>query len=199
MVDIRHLLNKPDAPRRLRSLDEFPRTHWRAADDPVWVQARRKRTLGPAGALLTMVIGGVALGLAVSAVPTSSFGRSDAIDAQAVRYFGTCHVGGGRNCVVDGDTFWIDGERIRIADIDTPETHPARCAEEAALGGRATERLRELLNAGAVELATVDRDEDRYGRKLRIVSRDGVSLGGTLVNEGLARRWAGERQPWCAV
>lgn len=31
------------------------------------------------------------------------------------------------------------------------------------------------------------RDEDKYGRKLRIVMRDGESLGGALVDEGLAR------------
>lgn len=28
------------------------------------------------------------------------------------------------NCVVDGDTFWFKGEKIRIADIDTPELSP---------------------------------------------------------------------------
>ena len=43
-------------------------------------------------------------------------------DASAPR-FGFCHKGGGSDCVVDGDTFWIDGTKIRIADIDTPETH----------------------------------------------------------------------------
>ena len=36
--------------------------------------------------------------------------------------FSSCHVGGGYNCVVDGDTIWLNGQKIRIADIDTPET-----------------------------------------------------------------------------
>jgi micrococcal nuclease len=111
--------------------------------------------------------------------------------------FGFCHSGGGTNCVVDGDTFWLAGERIRIADIDAPETHPPRCAEEARLGGAATERLQALLNQGPVTLQIADRDTDRYGRKLRIVTRDGRSLGGQLVDEGLARHWTGRRQPWC--
>lgn len=113
------------------------------------------------------------------------------------RNFGSCHIGGGTNCVVDGDTFWMDGEKIRVADIDAPETHPARCSYEQQLGDRATERLRELLNAGPVELGSVDRDTDRYGRKLRIVYRNGQSLGDQLVSEGLARQWTGSRQPWC--
>jgi endonuclease YncB( thermonuclease family) len=100
--------------------------------------------------------------------------------------------------VVDGDTFWYGGAQIRIADIDTPEIHPPRCAYEAELGMRATRRLTELLRAGPFELEPImDRDEDKYGRKLRIVVRDGQSLGDQLVAEGLARRWVGRRMPWC--
>src|SRR6185369_6931931 len=49
-------------------------------------------------------------------------------------HFGNCYTGGGRNCVVDGDTFWMDGVKIRIADIDAPETHPPHCARERELG-----------------------------------------------------------------
>lgn len=111
--------------------------------------------------------------------------------------FGVCHGGGGRNCVVDGDTFRFEGEKYRIADIDTPETHPARCAEEAVLGEAATRRLRALLNEGAFTLDEADRDIDVHGRKLRIVTRGGASIGDQLVDEGLARRWEGYRRPWC--
>ncbi|UIJ82366.1 hypothetical protein [Rhizobium leguminosarum] len=31
------------------------------------------------------------------------------------------------NCVVDGDTVWFNGQKIRIVDIDTPELSPPRC------------------------------------------------------------------------
>lgn len=117
-------------------------------------------------------------------------------DALSAR-FGFCHSGGGRDCVVDGDTFWFAGEKYRVADIDTPETHPARCAEEAALGEAATGRLRDWLNAGSFSLESSGRDTDRYGRKLRIVTRDGASVGSALVAEGLARPWEGRRRPWC--
>ena len=101
--------------------------------------------------------------------------------------------------VVDGDTFWLAGEKIRIADIDTPETHPPRCAREAELGEKATRRLESLLRQAPFEIVPIGgRDEDRYGRKLRIVTRGGRSLGDTLVAEGLARTWIGRREPWCA-
>ena len=39
--------------------------------------------------------------------------------------------------------------------------------------------------------------KDRYGRKLRIVEVNGVSVGDTLVREGLARWYEGGRRPWC--
>jgi endonuclease YncB( thermonuclease family) len=99
--------------------------------------------------------------------------------------------------VVDGDTLWLEGENIRIADIDAPETHDYRCPEEKALGDRATQRLHSLVNGGAVSLGSVDRDQDRYGRKLRLVYVDGRGVGDTLVQEGLARYYRGGKQPWC--
>jgi endonuclease YncB( thermonuclease family) len=107
--------------------------------------------------------------------------------------------GGGDVRVIDGDTFVYAGTRIRIADIDTPEVH-GRCPAESALAARATRRLNGLLVQGPFELHSLPsgRDEDRYGRKLRIVTRAGRSLGDVLVAEGLARTWTGRRERWCA-
>nr|CAD6612920.1 nuclease [Rhizobium sp. Khangiran2] len=102
------------------------------------------------------------------------------------------------HCVVDGDTLWHNGTKIRVADIDTPEVGDPKCSSEAALGAKATQRMLQLVNAGPFEMKAWDgRDEDKYGRKLRFLVRDGRSLGDILVSEGLARRWAGRRQPWC--
>jgi endonuclease YncB( thermonuclease family) len=111
--------------------------------------------------------------------------------------FGLCHSGGGTNCVVDGDTIWIAGQNVRLADIDTPETHEPRCASELELGNRATARLHQLVNEGEVTLSTIDRDSDVHGRKLRLVLVNGVSVGETLVGEGLARWYEGGRKSWC--
>lgn len=114
------------------------------------------------------------------------------------RQFSICKTGGGVNCVVDGDTIWLDGVKIRVADIDAPETHPPRCQLEADLGNKATIRLQALLNAGPFEARSIgSRDVDKYGRKLRVLMRESQSLGETLVQEGLARKWDGSRHPWC--
>ena len=102
-------------------------------------------------------------------------------------------------CVVDGDTFWLNGEKVRIADINAPETHSAGCPAEQALGDRAALRLVSLLNAGPFALDTEGRATDRYGRSLRVVRRGGRSLGGQLVAEGLAEPWRGRRSDWCML
>ena len=103
-----------------------------------------------------------------------------------------------RTCVVDGDTIWLSGVKIRIADIDTPEISEPKCQSEYALGIRARDRLQELLNEGPFEVLPIgNRDEDQYGRKLRVLVRSGRSLGDQLVSEGLARTWTGRREPWC--
>lgn len=144
------------------------------------------RTIGQFGRQIgSMLGGGVLAGLATIA-HTAGRGppaTSGITIAPVAASFSLCFTGGGTNCVVDGDTFWIGGEKVRIADIDAPETHPSRCDREADLGRRATLRLQTLLNAGPVSLASADRDTDRYGRLLRIVERDGQSLGDQLVDE----------------
>ncbi|MDS7598453.1 thermonuclease family protein [Agrobacterium tumefaciens] len=109
-----------------------------------------------------------------------------------------CDADNRKTCVVDGDTIWWNGQKIRIADIDTPEISEPRCEAERARGVLATQRLIALINAGPFELhALPGRDQDRYGRKLRVLVRDGRSLGDILVFEGLARTWSGRREPWC--
>jgi len=111
--------------------------------------------------------------------------------------FGVCSGSGRVTCVVDGDTFWFRGQKIRIADINAPEVSHPGCAREAALGKAATGRLVALLNQGPFSLAAGKRDQDRYGRLLRTVTRSGASVGGALVREGLAEEWKGYRGNWC--
>ena len=110
-----------------------------------------------------------------------------------------CQPGPRDNCVIDGDTFWLAGEKIRLSDINAPETHGAACANERALGERAEARLLALLNQGSFALEVPPRATDRYGRALRIAVRHGRSLGAQLVSEGLAEPWRGRRSDWCAL
>lgn len=132
--------------------------------------------------------------LALAASPSTD---TAAVPQTRMHRFEICAPGPRVTCVVDGDTFWLDGTKIRIADINTPETSQPSCAAEAVLGKRATRRLVELLNAGPFELEVQGRELDRYGRALRVVTRKGRSLGAVLEAEGLAEHWKGRRGDWC--
>lgn len=112
--------------------------------------------------------------------------------------FGFCAGRSGDNCVIDGDTFILQGQTIRLAGIDTPEIGGARCDDERARGKAAEARLHQLLNAGQVALVRMgDRDRDRYDRLLRDAEVNGQSVSDRLVAEGLARPWRGAKEPWC--
>ena len=113
-------------------------------------------------------------------------------------HFTRCGPGRGHACVVDGDTFKLGDRKIRIIAIDAPETHPARCPDEAAKGEAATARLQVLLNQGPFKMTGSYGDlTDRYGRDLRTIMRDGKSIADQLREEGLVRRYLGYRIPWC--
>jgi micrococcal nuclease len=136
---------------------------------------------------------------AVAALSYFAF-RPVQTDAVSGTYFRMCEQPPHYSCVIDGDTFYVRGQAVRISDIDTPETRQPQCIYEAELGARASRRLLALLNTGPFTLERHGvRDADQYGRKLRVVVRDGRSLGGTLVSEGLAREWTGQREPWCGA
>ena len=175
---------------------EIVRSYRGASRSRFRTQSPVRHHLGFAALLGGVFLAAAAVGGAVlphAATQPASLGTSTSIS----RTLAMCSAGRGSNCVIDGDTFRLDGQSIRIADIDTPEARNYRCAAEKALADRATARMRQLLNAGPFELAPYERDQDQYGRKLRIIRRDGQSLGQVLVAEGLARSWDGARHPWC--
>ncbi len=107
------------------------------------------------------------------------------------REFPVCGSGKRLNCVVDGDTFWFNGEKIRIASIDAPELR-GQCRQEKKLAERATQRLSEILSRQAF---TVQRSGlDRYGRTLASIEGSSGEAGAILVHEGLARPWSGRKE-----
>ncbi len=146
--------------------------------------------------LPTVLISGAAIGFFAFDLQPRKVG----IEARqgSVAKFRFCARAGQQQCVVDGDTIHFGGNIIRLEDIDTPEIRSSKCASERALGKKAKRRLLSLLNSGPVRAVyTGGRDEDQYGRKLRVIEVDGRSVGDSLVAEGLARRWDGARRSWC--
>jgi endonuclease YncB( thermonuclease family) len=104
--------------------------------------------------------------------------------------------------VIDGDTVEVRGagERIRLANIDTPETGVrAQCAAERAAGDTAAETARALVARAEAIVITRTGRVDRYGRTVGFVVLDGRDLGAAMIDAGLARPWRGRREPWCAA
>lgn len=89
--------------------------------------------------------------------------------------------------VIDGDTFEMDGDRIRLHGIDALEiSGPCPALSEAA-----TEALRERLAAGAVECFLPPHGDavDRHGRLVRRCEVGGQDVAAALVAVGLAVDW----------
>jgi micrococcal nuclease len=98
------------------------------------------------------------------------------------------------NCVVDGDTFWLDGVKYRISNIDTPELK-GNCAKERQIAGKARDRLASLMDQSPIRIQ-ID-GTDAYGRRLAKVSGPGGDIGDRLASEGLAEVWGGSFINWC--
>jgi micrococcal nuclease len=94
--------------------------------------------------------------------------------------------------LVDGDTLdvLVDGrtERVRLLNIDTPETkHPDKAVQ--CLGPEAADLLAELAPPGArIRLEYDEEREDRYGRTLAAAfTADGRLINAEVARAGLGR------------
>lgn len=89
--------------------------------------------------------------------------------------------------VVDGDTIaLVDGTRVRLVQIDTPEKG------DECYGNEASDVTRRLLPPGTqvrIEQDPSLDQEDRFGRKLAYVWRGDEDINLRLVEEGAAGVW----------
>jgi micrococcal nuclease len=99
--------------------------------------------------------------------------------------------------ITDGDTIRLNnGTRVRLVGFNTPEKFEPMCSNEAKLGNRASDRLRELVGQAAstaVSLVacsckpgTQGAKKCNYGRSCGKLELDGRDVGQILISEGLA-------------
>ena len=86
----------------------------------------------------------------------------------------------GEVVVIDGDTLRLPGgERLRLADVDTPERGRPFADEASAF-------VLARISGRALSLVPADGPRDRYGRRLGDLLVEGESLSAQLVSAGLA-------------
>jgi endonuclease YncB( thermonuclease family) len=150
----------------------------------------REMFLGIAGILIfATAIGAAVLMLAMFTV----FRDDPAADARYAQ-FNQCYVAAGPNCVLDGGTIYVGGQRIEIAGLEAPKINDSKCDQEHDRGIQAATELALLLNSGPVTVDAPFRDQSgRVVRKVEVKGRD-VAL--RMVDQDLAHQ-AGSGLLWC--
>ena len=115
--------------------------------------------------------------------------------------------------VIDGDTIMVRGysRHVRLLGFDTPETgFEARCAAERTLAAKATQRLRQIVADGGLDLALppcacwrrMGKFACNDGRYCGVLKAKGRDVSALMIGEGLARpdqcgKACRRREPWC--
>ncbi len=104
--------------------------------------------------------------------------------------------------ITDGDTVALKKpdaapERIRLLDIDAPETWHPRCEAELVKGLQAKARLAELVRGGPVDVRRSGK-LDPYQRTLARLDTAFGDAGSILLAEGLAVHWRPGPSAWRA-
>lgn len=104
--------------------------------------------------------------------------------------------------VIDGDTIDLcqgdKVERIRIANLDAPESYRPKCAKEKHLGLAAKDEALRFFIRPSVDLDVTRYNTDRYGRSVAAVSVNGVDFATHMIEAGHGVKWQfNEKHNWC--
>ena len=162
-----------------------------ALEKKVEASSREREILGGVAGVLLFALAIVAIIVGISVATLSKY---DPAAAAAAARFNQCY-NGGANCVIDGDTIYVAGEKVEIAGIAAPQIQAAACADERNRGIDAAIGLADRLNGGKVTVGGPIRDPS--GREVRKVAVDGRDVAAAMVGAGLARDDSSAPRSWC--
>ena len=150
----------------------------------------RELFFGIAGILIfgTLIAAGI-IALSIFTV----FRDDPAADARAAQ-FNQCYAAAGPNCVLDGGTIYVAGQRVEIAGIEAPKIAEARCDREHDRGVEAATEMAMLLNSGRVSIGAPFRDST--GRTVRKVEVNGRDVALQMIGQNVAHE-ANSGLGWC--
>jgi micrococcal nuclease len=146
------------------------------------------------GGIAGIILFAIALVVLIVGVSVATIFHDDPGAAARAAQFGQCYNAEGTNCVLDGDTIYVAGQRVDIAGIAVPKIQGAGCPDERGRGIDSAVQLADLLNSGNVTLGAVVREPD--GQVRRKVEVRGNDIGLAMIAAGAARDY-GDANGWC--
>jgi micrococcal nuclease len=121
---------------------------------------------------MVFLIGGLLAGISITKTYYSTIETSSVFDKQSSGF----EYQGKVTRIIDGDTIEVDGTRIRLVGIDTPERGEPGFNE-------ATDFVKSLCPVGSTASLDVDdaKPKDKYGRTLAVVYCQGVHVNAELL------------------
>jgi endonuclease YncB( thermonuclease family) len=158
--------------------------------EKVEISEEREIWGGVAGILLFAAV----LAVGTVGISAATLFRSGAPSAPPPR-FGQCYNAGGPDCVLDGDTIYLGGDKVKIAGMVTAKIQSASCDHERIRGIDAALQLATLINKGDVTLGGTVRSPD--GELRQTVEVNGQDVSAAMISSGAARSPDGDRN-WCS-
>jgi len=147
------------------------------------------------GGVAGMVLFALAIAVIMIGISIATIFHEDPGAAARAARFSQCYDAEGSNCVLDGDTIYVAGQKVDVAGMTAPKIQGAQCDEERSRGIDAAVRLADLLNSGKVTLGDTVRGPD--GQLRRKVEVGGNDVAATMIGAGLARDPANSNG-WCS-
>jgi len=136
----------------------------------------------------------VALAVLILGVSIATIFHDDPNAAARAARFSQCYDAEGSNCVLDGETIYVQGQKVLIAGVTAPKIQSARCDDERSRGIDSAVRLADLLNSGKVTVGPLVREPD--GQVRNKVEVGGNDLATAMIGAGMARDY-GSSGGWC--